>query len=81
MKKFSAILAMLTLASCSSSEPRSIQWFKDHDVERKAVIEACNQNSVPESVECMNAQKAADALALERRGYVKPQPLKFDSGD
>lgn len=78
MNKMMLVLAAMVLSGCVGEEPRSVQWFKDHDPERKAVIEDCNRNAVPDSVECLNAQKAKDDLSLARRGYVKPKPVIFD---
>lgn len=73
-----AVMVVTALSGCNGEDPRSVQWFKDHEAERNAAIEDCNRNAVPESVECLNAQKAKDDLSLARRGYVKPQPVIFD---
>lgn len=78
MNKMVLVLAAMVLSGCVGKEPRSVQWFKDHKAERTAVIGDCNRNAVPESVECLNAQKAEDDLSLARRGYVKPKPVTFD---
>lgn len=78
MSRLVIILGALLLASCAEDEPRSVQWFKDHEAERKSVMVACDRDAVPASVECLNAQKADDELSLSRRGYVKPKPVAFD---
>lgn len=78
MREAILLLVVMVLAGCASEEPRSVQWFKDHEAERKAAIEGCSRNAVPDSVECMNAQKAENMAAGARRGYVKPKPVTFD---
>lgn len=77
--KYAAIVALfsITLASCTGADPRSVEWFMEHEGERKVVLADCSQNAIPDSVECLNAQKAEDSLALKRRGYVRPGPVDF----
>lgn len=82
MKKLiTTLLASFGLAACTTDPPRSIEWFTEHEAERNSVLADCARNAAPESIECLNAQKAEDALALKRRGYVKPQPVDFGEGD
>ncbi|MGH8073122.1 MAG: EexN family lipoprotein [Lysobacter sp.] len=78
MNRMILVMVVTVLSGCVGEEPKSVQWFKDHEAERKAVIDDCNRNAVPESVECLNAQEAQDDLSLARRGYVKPKPVNFD---
>lgn len=72
-----AALFSVTLASCTGADPRSVEWFMEHEAERKVVLADCSRNAIPDSVECLNAQKAEDSLALKRRGYVRPGPVDF----
>jgi len=74
-------LAILLVAACSTGEPRSVEWFSQHETEREAVLADCARNAVPSSVECLNVQKAEDSLALKRRGYVRPRPVDFTAGE
>lgn len=65
------------LASCSGSEPCTIDWFIENETDREVVISECAKHATPSSLECMNAQKAKDSLALRRRGHVRPEPVDF----
>lgn len=69
------------LSACSEAQPRSVEWFVEHEQERETLLLECAKNAVPDSVECLNAQKAKDSLALKRRGYVKPEPVDFSGED
>ena len=78
MKNASVVaLLVATLASCADAQHRSIEWFMEHEADRKAVISSCASDAIPSSAECMNARKAQDSLDLKRRGYVRPQPVDF----
>lgn len=81
MKRLAFTVVVLMLAGCSPKDVPDVQWFKDHEAERNAVLESCGRDSVPTNLDCMNAQKAKNVLGLERRGYVKPKPVQFDSED
>lgn len=71
------MLMTIALASCSESEPRSVEWFTENGTDREAVLADCARHAFPSSIECMNAQKAKDSLALKRRGYVRPDSVDF----
>lgn len=72
-----ATLMAIVLVACSETEPRSVEWFLESEVDRRAVLAECAKHAVPSSIECLNAQKAKDSLDLKRRGYVKPEPVDF----
>lgn len=74
---FIASFVAALLASCSERNPRTVEWFVEHETERESVLDGCAKHAAPSSMECMNAQKAKDSLALKRRGYVKPEPVDF----
>lgn len=71
------VLMAIALVACSEAEPRSVEWFSENEADREAVLASCAKHAVPSSIECMNAQKAKDSLALKRRGYVRPEPVDF----
>lgn len=78
----SAVALLLTLAACAQVDPpKTVDWYKVHEAERKAVIETCEENGVPTSLDCVNASKADVAIGAARRGYVKPEPVDFGGGD
>lgn len=70
-------LMAIVLVACSEADPRSVEWFAENEADREAVLANCARHAVPSSIECMNAQKAKDSLALKRRGYVRPEPVDF----
>ena len=72
-----ASFAAVLLASCAKDEPRTIEWFVQHEAERESLLSNCARHAVPSSIECMNAQKAKDSIDLKRRGYVRPKPVDF----
>lgn len=72
-----ATLMAIALVACYETEPRSVEWFLESEVDREAVLEECVKHAVPSSIECLNAQKAKDSLDLKRRGYVRPEPVDF----
>lgn len=75
------IVGAALLSACSEAPPRSVEWYVENEQERETLLLECAKNAVPASVECLNAQKAKDSLALKRRGYVKPEPVDFSGED
>lgn len=78
MKPTLAITLAIGLAGCSRDESRSVEWFMEHPVERAEVLAVCPEGDAGSSLECLTAKKAENAIALKRRGYVKPEPVEFD---
>lgn len=80
-RTLTAATLLLTLAACTKVDPpRSVDWYKTHKAERKAMIETCEEQGVPTSLDCVNASKADIAVGAARRGYVKPKPVDFGGG-
>lgn len=76
MKKSSILLlAFMLLIGCGEKTPvQTVDWYKSHDIERKAMIEKCKANpgELGESANCVNAQQAENAKANARRGWLNP---------
>lgn len=69
MKKavFGFILAAL-ITGCGKSEPvQTVDWYKEHQAERKAMLEKCRNNpgELRGDKNCINAQKAENKLTWE----------------
>lgn len=78
MKAKLVIALAVALAGCSRDESRSVDWFMEHPVERAEVLALCAEGGADSSSDCPIARKAENAIALKRRGYVKPDPVRFD---
>ncbi|KVX06927.1 hypothetical protein CLH39_18230 [Alcaligenes faecalis] len=72
------LFIVLTLAACGDNSPvQTVDWYKTHDPERKAMIEKCEANpgELAASANCINAKTAANHLAVEKRGYFDLTPI------
>lgn len=69
-----AALSALALAGCQKETTHSVDWYKSHDQQRTAKLAECKNDPGDKeaSPNCINAQKAADAKVLSRRGFVQP---------
>ncbi|WP_448649546.1 EexN family lipoprotein [Pseudomonas corrugata] len=78
MKKVSIVLAVaVILAGCGESTPvQTVDWYKDHDAERKGMIAKCEENpgELATTPNCINAKTAANHLAVDKRDYPKLVP-------
>ncbi|WP_183004342.1 EexN family lipoprotein [Achromobacter sp. UMC71] len=71
-------LVVLTLAACSDNTPvQTVDWYKAHDPERKAMIAKCEANpgELAASANCINAKTAENHLAVDKRGYFDLSPI------
>ncbi|EBR8339490.1 hypothetical protein DOC43_23920 [Salmonella enterica subsp. enterica serovar Agona] len=79
MKKLSIVLVVAAvLAGCGENTPvQTVDWYKAHDTERKAMIAKCKANpgELAASPNCINAQQAQNEKDLSRRGFLKLPPV------
>ncbi|EGB7423300.1 EexN family lipoprotein [Escherichia coli] len=79
MKKLSIVLIVAAvLAGCGENTPvQTVDWYKAHDTERKAMIAKCKANpgELAASPNCINAQQAQNEKDLSRRGFLKLPPV------
>ena len=79
MKKLSLVLVVAAaLAGCGENTPvQTVDWYKAHDTERKAMIAKCKANpgELSASPNCINAQQAQNEKDLSRRGFLKLPPV------
>lgn len=81
MKKIIAVLIFMPcLAIAGPRDVKKVDWYKQHEIERKAVIEACDQNpgELRSDPNCINAKSARESLTWSsREGGIAPAPLTF----
>ncbi|OLK23340.1 EexN family lipoprotein [Xanthomonas oryzae] len=79
MKKLSIVLVVAAvLAGCGENTPvQTVDWYKAHDTERKAMIAKCKADpgELAASPNCINAQQAQNEKELSRRGFLKLPPV------
>jgi len=79
MKKLSIVLVVAAvLAGCGENTPvQTVDWYKAHDTERKAMIAKCKANpgELAASPNCINAQQAHNEKELSRRDFLKLPPV------
>lgn len=74
--------ALLLVCGCTQTRsPQTVDWYKQHDQERRAQIASCDRDGLPAAPDCANARKAQTTLDAARRGYVKLTPVDFEKGD
>ncbi|CBA17119.1 EexN family lipoprotein [Xanthomonas albilineans] len=75
MKKLAlSLVVVAVLAGCGENTPiQTVDWYKAHDTERKAMIATCkvNPGELAASPNCINAQQAQNEKDLSRRGFLK----------
>lgn len=78
MKKVSFVLAVaVILAGCGESTTvRTVDWYKNHDAERKSMILKCEESpgELATTPNCINAKTAANHLAVDKRDYPRLTP-------
>ncbi|MDR2165135.1 MAG: EexN family lipoprotein [Zoogloeaceae bacterium] len=54
-----AVIALATLTACER-EVQSVEWYREHDTERMAVILECKENAdkLNKTPNCINAKQA-----------------------
>lgn len=63
MKKLILPLALFLLAGCDSEHP--VSWYKEHDKERKAMVEKCRDDAALKvKPDCQNAMEADKDLKV-----------------
>ena len=80
MKKFIFLALLSSLAGCGEhSAAKTVDWYKENPVERKALLVNCTANfgQIGESANCVNAQQAATQNANARRGWIAPDAVDF----
>jgi hypothetical protein len=78
-----ALAGILGLSACGTEGPvQTVDWYKAHDVERKAMLERCHANpgELAMTPNCINASQASNVSAAARRGYVQPAPIHAKIG-
>jgi hypothetical protein len=67
---FSACSQEKTLAT---GEPHTVEWFKEHNAERRAVLEECSNNpgEMADLPNCQNAETAELKLSVGTNGPIK----------
>lgn len=76
MKKIYVLLALAAaLTGCGDNQPvQTVDWYKQHDTERKEMVAKCDAN--PGQTElapnCTNAKQAEKEKANARRGWLTP---------
>lgn len=71
---FTSIAAAVTLCGCGEKTPtQTVEWYKNNDAERKAMIGKCKDNpgELAASPNCVNAQQAQNEKDLARRGKMQ----------
>ena len=79
MKKLTLFLCVASvLAGCGEgSEPvHLVDWYKSHEAERKAMIAKCESNpgELLATPNCINATRANNDLAFEKRALFSEKP-------
>ncbi|MFY3456770.1 MULTISPECIES: EexN family lipoprotein [Pseudomonadota] len=75
-------LIPILVSACGDNTPaQTVDWYKAHASERKAMIAKCEANpgEFAASANCINAKTAANHLAVDKRGYpdlIPTNPLK-----
>lgn len=76
MKKIYALLVLATaLAGCGDNTPvQTVEWYKQHDAERKEMVDKCNDNpgQTELAANCTNAKQADNEKSTARRGWINP---------
>ncbi len=56
------LLVVAILAGCEQETVRTVDWYKEHTVERQAKLEECRANpgEMRDTPNCINAMQAAD---------------------
>ena len=77
------IVATISLSACSTGEAvQTVDWYKAHAPDRKAMLDRCHASpgELALTPNCINASKANNTLAAQRRGYVQPAPIHAKIG-
>lgn len=76
MKKFYALFVVAAvLTGCGDKTPvQTVEWYKDHDAERKEMVAKCGDNPGQNELtaNCVNAKQADKEKANARRGWLTP---------
>jgi PBP1b-binding outer membrane lipoprotein LpoB len=75
-----ATIFILFLAGCGE-EVKTVQWYKEHEVERKAQLEKCKNNpgQLEKTPNCINARAAWNEIDSElgrRKKGIRMNPIK-----
>jgi predicted small lipoprotein YifL len=77
MKNANRVLLVMAvvmgLTACGPKETvQTVDWYKAHDVERKAMVDQCNANpgELDSTPNCVNATNAANALVWSAKGGI-----------
>ncbi|MDR2696167.1 MAG: EexN family lipoprotein [Deltaproteobacteria bacterium] len=62
---FLVVLASCVFAGCKEPEPKTVSWWMEHPVERKAMVAKCRDNPGQgrHNPDCINAERANYAAA------------------
>ena len=74
------VLLAAGLAGCGEETPvQTVDWYKDHDTERKEMLAKCKADpgQLGQSPNCINAKQAENQKANARRGWVTPSAVEF----
>lgn len=76
--KILCIGVLLALAACKpQGAVQSVEWYKEHKAERRAMLAECKAQGASGSADCANAQQAETEVKSARRGYVDTTPVDF----
>jgi len=82
MKIFCWVIVFMPCLAIAGVEVKTVDWYKNHEVERNMVIEECDQNpgELINTPNCINAKAARNSLTWSsREGIIAPQPLTFQT--
>lgn len=74
----SASFFFFCMANAADSEQTmTVEWYKTHKIERVEKIAECKNNpgELSATPNCINAQKAANAITWSARGHTQLKPL------
>jgi len=71
---FFAVIFVLTLSGCVGEKDRTVEWYKEHETERKAKIAECENNpgKLANTPNCVNARVAQSYIqheVWEKKGF------------
>ncbi|WP_448128195.1 EexN family lipoprotein [Salinicola sp. NYA28a] len=72
--------AIMMLSGCNDEDPKTVEWWSQHDSERKEFVEECKNDSAEAmSTNCQNAMRAEskDEIIGDKRS-LKSSKISLD---
>ncbi|GAA5235254.1 hypothetical protein FOZ76_05245 [Verticiella sediminum] len=72
------LLVTSALSACGENTPlQTVDWYKTHETDRKAMIAKCEANpgELSASANCINAKTAENHLSVDKRSYPDLTPI------